>query len=39
MLHVAAYDAAAYVARGADGLFRGESVDLWRRVSDTCLGR
>ncbi len=34
MLHVAAYDAAPYAARDANGLFWGASVDLWRRVAE-----
>ena len=33
-LHVAAYDAAPYAARDANGLFWGASVDLWRRVAE-----
>ena len=33
-LHVAAYDAAPYAARDANGLFWGDSVDLWRRVAE-----
>jgi polar amino acid transport system substrate-binding protein len=33
-LHVAAYDAAPYAARNANGLYWGASVDLWRRVAE-----
>jgi polar amino acid transport system substrate-binding protein len=33
-LRVAAYDAAPYAARDANGLFWGASVDLWRRVAE-----
>lgn len=33
-LHVAAYDAAPYASRDANGLFWGASVDLWRRVAE-----
>src|SRR5215467_14443536 len=33
-LHVAAYDAAPYATRNANGLYWGASVDLWRRVAE-----
>jgi ABC-type amino acid transport substrate-binding protein len=33
-LRVAVYDVAPYGSAGADGLFSGASVDLWRRVAE-----
>jgi ABC-type amino acid transport substrate-binding protein len=33
-LRVAVYDVQPYGGRGADGLFTGASVDLWRRVAE-----